>query len=165
MIACGRRNKGSCRSRQKERLRSPALRNLENAPSGRLHVVGGSSRQCPLGSVLRGALAIQTRAHRSQDLGHVPHQVVINLSVAHDHQLERPCAASAAWTYSEPKRQNRSRCSTTIRVTDGSRNNARNFRRCPFNAEPTSTTTLSTGICWSVAHAQTRATCRSRSAF
>ncbi|COY43314.1 Uncharacterised protein [Mycobacterium tuberculosis] len=77
----------------------------------------------------------------------------------------RPWAASAASTYSEPNRQNRSRCSTTIRFTDGSRSSARNFRRCPFSAEPTSVTTLSTAICSVVAQAVTRATCRSRSGF
>ncbi len=77
----------------------------------------------------------------------------------------RPCAASAASTYSAPNRANLSRCSTTIVATSGSRSSARNLRRWPLSAEPTSVTTLPTGRFCPAAQAVTRATCRSRSAF
>jgi len=46
----------------------------------------------------------------------------------------RPWAAGAASTGSAPNRANRSRCSTTIVVTDGSRSRARNLRRGPQEA-------------------------------
>ncbi len=52
--------------------------------------VGGSSRRCPLGSVLRGALAIQPRAHRRQNLRNVAHQIVTDLSGVHHNQLAFP---------------------------------------------------------------------------
>ena len=89
----------------------------------------------------------------------------------------RPWAASAASTDSAPNRANRSRCSTTIVVTDGSRSRARNLRRGPqeaglvgtpptppFSAEPISVTTPLTASPCSAAQVVTRATCRSRSA-
>src|ERR1019366_6599506 len=75
----------------------------------------------------------------------------------------RPCADSAASTYSAPNRANLSRCSTTITVTEGSRSSPRNLRRWPFSADPTSVTTRPTASPSPAAHAVTRATCRSRS--
>jgi hypothetical protein len=34
---------------------------------------------------------VEARTHRRQDLGHIPHQVVINLSGVDDHQLSTLC--------------------------------------------------------------------------
>lgn len=70
-----------------------------------------------------------------------------------------------AATYSAPNLANRSRCSTIIVVTFESRRRARNFRRFPLRAEPTSVTTESTEYPLDVAQAATLATCRSRSGF
>ncbi len=67
----------------------------------------------------------------TSDLGHIPHQVVTRQS-----RLPPSAALPAnACTYLARNWQNRSRCSTTIRWTDGSRSSERNLRRCSLNAD------------------------------
>src|SRR5579875_2738929 len=74
-----------------------------------------------------------------------------------------PWAASAASTSSAPNRARRSRGSTTIVVTVGSRRKARNLRRVPFRAEPTSVRRRPTASPSWAAQAAPPAICRSRS--
>src|ERR1700758_344823 len=62
-------------------------RGSPNAASRRLHVIGCRGSKGTLGSVLRSAFAIEPSAHRCQDLGHIPHQVVIDLGRIDHHQL------------------------------------------------------------------------------
>src|SRR6266508_202395 len=76
----------------------------------------------------------------------------------------RPCADSAASSCSTPKRASRSRCSTMITVACGSASSRLSFGRLPSKPEPTSVTTSATATPCPVAHAVSRATCRSRSA-
>jgi len=67
----------------------------------------------------------------------------------------RPWAVNAASTYSKPNRISRSRCSTTMVVTTGIRNNRIKPRRCPFSPEPISLTTSVTRKLFSAAYPAT----------
>lgn len=55
--------------------------------SGRLTIIDSGSRDGPLGPVLRSTFAIQPGAHRGQNLGHIPYQVIVNLGRVHHDQL------------------------------------------------------------------------------
>lgn len=50
-------------------------------------IIDSGSRDGPLGPVLSSTFAIQPCAHRGQNLGHIPYQVIVNLGRVHHDQL------------------------------------------------------------------------------
>ena len=77
----------------------------------------------------------------------------------------RPAAVRAASTSSVFIRPSRSRCSTTTTLTSGSASSRRALVRAPFIPDPTSVSTRTTRRPACAAHADKRATWRSRSDF
>lgn len=50
-------------------------------------IIDSGSRDGPLGPVLSSTFAIQPCAHRGQNLGHIPYQVIVNLGRVHHDQI------------------------------------------------------------------------------
>ncbi len=116
-----------------------------------------------LATRLAAARRPERRAQRLVGISVTSHTRSSSTSDGSPTSNRRPCAASAASTYSASNRANRSRCSPTIVVAELSRRRAKSLRRLPFSAEPISVTTRPTAKLWAAAHALTRATLRSRS--
>lgn len=93
------------------------------APGGPLFHAGGVLAQAgghrPQGTVPRTAPPIPPGAHPGHHPDHVPHQVIGPLTRV-CHRTRLPAAARADSQLLHAKRASRSRCSTTIMVTDGS---------------------------------------------
>jgi hypothetical protein len=100
---------------------------------------GGSHLDSPGRPVRCRAAAREPGTQRGHELGHVPHQVIVDFSVIDYHHAAMTGVKGAGHPLSpEP------RCSTMIVVAWGSRRSPKNFRRLPLSAEPTSVTTEST---------------------
>ena len=110
-----------------ERLHRKALGNLELRHQAAFTIIGSAHR--PLGSVGCGAFPVEPRTHTGEDLGHITHQIIVDLSgVDHDQLAALHSERGFDILRSEPAET--IRCFTTIRLTVGSRSNARNLRRC-----------------------------------
>src|ERR1017187_10332375 len=140
-------------------------RRIQGKPVSLIHLHGASPVATATARFTRSAAALRpySRAHKDVRISVTSRTRPPSTSDGSTTSSRRPCAESAASTYSPPNRANLSRSPTTMVVTDPSRSRARNARRLPFSAEPTSVTTRPTASPSPAAHAVTRATCRSRS--
>src|SRR5579884_4213770 len=140
---------------------------IEREPVGLVHLHRGSLPVMACTARAARLLAARLpyrRAHREVRISVTSRPRSSSTSLGSTTTSRLPVASSAASTYSAPKRAKRSRCSTRIVVTPASRRSARNRRRLPLSADPTSDTTWSMRYPCPVAQAVTRAICRSRSA-